>query len=146
MREYYENSNANAHRGGNALAEEATGIYESARKKVARFIDAAASEIVFTRNATEALNFAARFCVEQMGAKKILLTETEHHSNIVNWQLAAKGKATIDYVKLRSAGAICNEDVEGLIETVKEILIKHHRLRRIYIETLDWKVPVASGR
>jgi len=113
MREYYENSNANAHRGGNALAEEATEIYENARKRVARFVGAAPSEIVFTRNATEALNLAARFCVG-MGAKRILLTEMEHHSNIVNWQLAAKGKAKIKYLKVKSAGAICKEDVAGL--------------------------------
>ena len=99
MQEYYENSNANEHRGGNALAEEATVIYENARKQVARFIGASPSEVVFTRNATEALNFGARFCAGQLGAKRILLTEMEHHSNIVNWQLAAKGAgAKIGYV------------------------------------------------
>ena len=113
VRDYYENSNANAHRGGNALAEEATEIYENARKRVARFIGAAPSEVVFTRNATEALNFAARFCTG-MGVKRILLTEMEHHSNIVNWQLAAKGNARIRYVKVGRAGAICKEDVVGL--------------------------------
>ena len=117
MRDYYENSNANAHRGGNALAEEATEIYESARKRVARFIGAAPSEIVFTRNATEALNFAARFCVGGLGAKNVLLTEMEHHSNIVNWQLAAKGTGKrIAYVKMRSYGKICNDDVEKKLE------------------------------
>ncbi|MCX6771226.1 MAG: aminotransferase class V-fold PLP-dependent enzyme [Candidatus Micrarchaeota archaeon] len=147
MRNYYENRNANVHRGGNALAEEATEIYENARKRVARFIGAAASEIVFTRNATEALNIAARFCTGQLGAKCVLLTEMEHHSNIVNWQLALASclqspmgilhkqnasdierssmlKATqwqlaakaagarIGYVKMRSYGKLCNEDVE----------------------------------
>ena len=117
MREYYENSNANAHRGGNALAEEATEIYENARKKVARFVGAAPSEIVFTRNTTEALNFAARFCAGQLGAKRILLTEMEHHSNIVNWQLAAKSAgASIGHVKMRSYGKLCNEDVEKQLE------------------------------
>ena len=117
MRDYYENSNANAHRGGNFLAEEATEIYENARKKVARFVGASPSEIVFTKNATEALNLAARFCTEQMGAKRILLTEMEHHSNIVNWQLAAKNaSAKIDYVKMRSYGKFCNEDVEKKLE------------------------------
>ncbi len=117
MREYYENSNANAHRGGNALAEEATGIYENARKKVARFIGASPSEVVFTRNATEALNFAARFCAGQLGARRILLTEMEHHSNIVNWQLAAKSSgAKIDYVKMQGIGSLCSEDVEKHLE------------------------------
>ena len=117
MRDYYENSNANAHRGGNVLAEEATVIYENARKQVARFIGASPSEVVFTRNATEALNFAARFCAGQLGAKRILLTEMEHHSNIVNWQLAAKSSgAKIGYVKMRSHGKLCNEDVEKQLE------------------------------
>jgi cysteine desulfurase / selenocysteine lyase len=117
MREHYENSNANAHRGGNALAEEATAIYEDARKKVARFIGASPGEIVFTRNATEALNFAARFCVGGLGAKNILLTEMEHHSNMVNWHLAAKSAgAKIAYVKMRSHGKICNEDAEKKLE------------------------------
>ena len=117
MRDYYENSNANAHRGGNVLAEEATEIYESARKKVARFVGAAPSEIIFTKNATESLNLSARFCAGQLGAKRILLTEMEHHSNIVNWQLAAKSAGTsIDYVKMRSYGKLCNEDVEKKLE------------------------------
>jgi cysteine desulfurase/selenocysteine lyase len=110
--EFYSASNANAHRGGNALADEATGIYENARKKVARFIGASPSEIIFTRNATEALNFAARFCVGQLGIKRVLLTEMEHHSNIVNWQLAAKEKAGIDYVKIRGSNRLCMEDLE----------------------------------
>ena len=126
MREYYENSNANAHRGGNALAEEATEIYESARKKVARFVGATPSEIVFTRNATEALNLAARFCVGQMGAKKVLLTEMEHHSNIVNWQLAAKGNATIDYVKMRSYGKLCRSDFDEKLEKRPGVLSFTH--------------------
>ena len=117
MRNYYENSNANAHRGGNVLAEEATEIYESARKKVARFVGASPSEIVFTRNATEALNLSARFCVEQMGTKRILLTEMEHHSNIVNWQLAAKNAgAKIGYVKVERDCKLCNEDLEKRLE------------------------------
>ncbi|MFA6214188.1 MAG: SufS family cysteine desulfurase [Candidatus Micrarchaeia archaeon] len=117
MRDYYENSNANAHRGGHALAEEATGIYENARNVVARFIGAYPSEIVFTRNATEALNLSARFCVERMGAKRILLTEMEHHSNIVSWQLAAKGPgAKIGYVKMRSHGRLCRQDVKKQLE------------------------------
>jgi len=113
MRDYYENSNANAHRGGNSLAEEATGIYERARERVARFVGASPSEIVFTRNATEALNLSARFCVNRMDAKRILLTEMEHHSNIVNWQLAAKSAgATIGYARMGSGGLLCSEDVE----------------------------------
>jgi len=106
MRDYYENSNANAHRGGHALAEEATEIYEDARKKVARFVGAMPSEIVFTRNTTEALNLVA--CMTAGKGTRVLLTQAEHHSNIVPWQLR---KATLDYATIRSYGAICISDV-----------------------------------
>ena len=105
MREFYENSNANAHRGGNALAEEATEIYENARKKVARFVGAAPSEIVFTRNTTEALNLVA--CMAAQKGARVLLSQLEHHSNIVPWQMRG---AKIDYASIRSNGKICNED------------------------------------
>jgi len=126
MREFYENSNANAHRGGNALAEEATEIYENARKRMAHFVGAAPSEIVFTRNTTEALNLAA--CMTAQRGARVLLSQLEHHSNIVPWQLAvascqqspSKAKATqwqmrgakIDYASIRSNGKICNQDVQ----------------------------------
>jgi cysteine desulfurase/selenocysteine lyase len=105
MRDYYENSNANAHRGGHALAEEATEIYENARKRVARFVGALPGEIVFTRNATEALNFVALMTARQ--GTRVLLTQAEHHSNIVGWQLRG---AKLDYAAIRSHGNICNED------------------------------------
>jgi cysteine desulfurase/selenocysteine lyase len=105
MRDYYENSNANAHRGGHALAEEATEIYENARKKVARFIGASPEEIIFTRNATEALNFVAMMTVKK--GTRVLLSQLEHHSNIVGWQLRG---ARLEYAMIRGYGGICISD------------------------------------
>jgi cysteine desulfurase/selenocysteine lyase len=90
--DYYENHNANIHRGIHVLSEEATSAYEGARAKVARFIDARPTEsIVFTRNATESINLVAR----SWGARnlrpgdEVLLSEAEHHSNLVPWQMIA---------------------------------------------------------
>ena len=94
MRDYYEQHNANVHRGVHLLAEEATALYEGARDKVAAFIGAPdRSEVVFTKNATEALNLVANVlgwagrAVGLGPGDEIVITEMEHHSNIVPWQL-----------------------------------------------------------
>ncbi len=90
---YYEHDNANVHRGIHELSNRATNAYEGARKRAAQFINAAsADEIVFTRGTTEAINLVAtawgnKFVKE---SDVILLTEMEHHSNIVPWQLLAE--------------------------------------------------------
>lgn len=89
---FYENNNANIHRGIHALAEEATAEYEASREKVARFIHArSAREIVFVRNTTEAINLAARTWAEAnlTAGDEIVVTEAEHHSNLIPWQLVA---------------------------------------------------------
>ena len=100
-RDFYELHNAAVHRGNHQLAEEATDAYEQARATVAGFIGAAADEVVFTRNATEALNMVAyafsnatldggpdRFTLRP--GDEILITEMEHHANLVPWQQVAK--------------------------------------------------------
>jgi cysteine desulfurase/selenocysteine lyase len=87
--DFYENHNANIHRGVHTLSDEATGLVEQSRAKVAAFIKAPKPEtIVFTRNATEAINLVARTWGVQNLAKgdEVLLTEMEHHSNLVPWQ------------------------------------------------------------
>src|SRR5436190_4394944 len=93
MRAFYETSNANVHRGVYTLSERATAEFESAREKVAAFVNApAAREIVFTRNATEALNLVAyAWGLSNLGpGDVVLVTELEHHSNFVPWQYVAK--------------------------------------------------------
>jgi cysteine desulfurase/selenocysteine lyase len=93
LRHYYEHDHANVHRGMHELSTRATAAFEGAREKVARYLGAAsADEIVFTRGTTESINlvaqvFGAAFLKEGDG---ILLTEMEHHSNLVPWQLVAQ--------------------------------------------------------
>lgn len=99
---YYEHSNANVHRGIHELSDRATGIYEDARSRAAKFIHARhASEIIFTRGTTEGLNLvAATWALEHLKpGDAILLTEMEHHSNLVPWQMVARRTgARIEYL------------------------------------------------
>lgn len=100
---YYETNNANIHRGIHTLAQRATEEYEDTRKKVARFIGASnPADIVFTRNATEAINLVAHAWGDQVLAEgdEIVISIMEHHSNIVPWQLLAQRKGA----RLRFAG------------------------------------------
>ena len=93
--DYYINHNANIHRGVHTLAEEATGLYETAREKIAKFINAKyASEIVYTKNTTESINLVVNTWgrSELLSGDLVLLTEMEHHSNLVPWQMLAKEK------------------------------------------------------
>src|SRR5436305_9356761 len=93
LRNYYEKDNANVHRGIHELSNRATTAFEAARQRTAKFINArSADEIIFTRGTTEGINLVA----QAWGLKhlqrgdKIVLTEMEHHSNIVPWQLLAE--------------------------------------------------------
>ncbi|MEZ0114203.1 cysteine desulfurase/selenocysteine lyase [Catenulispora sp. EB89] len=94
--EYYSLHNANVHRGIHVLAEEATALYEGARDKVAAFINAPREEVIFTKNSSEALNLVANvlgWASEPYGIRpgdEIVISEMEHHSNIVPWQLTAE--------------------------------------------------------
>ena len=98
MREEYLNVNANVHRGVHYLSQQATDLHEAAREKVRQFINAdKIEEIVFTRGTTEAINLvASSFCDSQMKeGDEVLVTEMEHHSNIVPWQLQAQKRGII---------------------------------------------------
>ncbi|RME52326.1 cysteine desulfurase [Candidatus Woesearchaeota archaeon] len=89
VRLFYEEENANVHRGLYPLSERATQRYEGARELVAQFLGARSHEIVFTKNATEALNLLS-YCLRMEGKKNIVLTEMEHHANLIPWQQRAK--------------------------------------------------------
>ena len=100
MREEYLNVNANVHRGVHYLSQQATDLHEAARERVRQFINARKTEeIVFTRGTTEAINLVAQtFCESQTEAgDEIIVSEMEHHSNIVQWQLQAQKRG----IKLR---------------------------------------------
>lgn len=108
LNEYYEQHNANVHRGVHVLAEEATALYEGARDKVAAFINAPSrDEVIFTKNASESLNLVANmlgwadepYRVDH--ETEIVITEMEHHSNIVPWQLLSQRTGQAEVVRSR---------------------------------------------
>ena len=107
-RSYYEHDNANVHRGAHTLSSRATTAYEEAREKVASFVNAQSTqEIIYTRNASEAINLVAYTwgIANLQHGDEIILTQMEHHSNIVPWQLIAqKTGAVIKFVKPTAVG------------------------------------------
>ena len=116
---YYEETNANVHRGVHTLSEEATAAYEAARAKVASFIGSCCpKEIIWTRNASEAINLVA-YSWGRANLKRgdrVLLTEMEHHSNLVPWQiLAAEIGFEIAYVRAADDGTLILDDLPKLL-------------------------------
>jgi len=151
MNDYYLQSNANIHRGIHFLAEEATDKYEAARGKTAEFIKAnKTEEIIFTKNTTESINLVSY----SWGRKNlnngdvVILTEMEHHSNLVPWQMLAQEKGIqLEFIPVTSDGLLDMEDYEellklepklvsvvhmsnvlGTINPVKEIISKAHEV------------------
>ena len=108
MEDYYRTFNANVHRGSYQLANEATAILEGARDKVRSFINAnSRKEVVFTKNATEAMNLISNTWGREnlSSGDAIVLTELEHHANIVPWQmLAAEKSFEIRWIKIDDNG------------------------------------------
>jgi cysteine desulfurase/selenocysteine lyase len=145
-RAFYEQHNSAVHRGAHQLAEEATDAYESARETVARFIGAQPREVVFTKNATEGLNLvaysfsnaggpgamdgvdpavAARFA---LGAgDEIVVTEMEHHSNLVPWQeLARRTGATLRWIGVTDDGRLDLADLDTVITDRTKVVAFTH--------------------
>ena len=116
MRDYYEHHNANVHRGIHTLAEEATALYEGARDKVTQFINAAdRREVVFTKNSTEALNLLAR-TIPLTADDEVVVTEMEHHSNLVPWQLSTQRTgATLRWLRLTDDGRLDLSDLDDVV-------------------------------
>lgn len=110
MDAYYRHTHANVHRGVHTLSEEATAAYEQARLRIARFINAASpKQVIYTRNATESLNLVA-YSWGRANLKpgdEVLITEMEHHSNIVPWQLICQiTGATLRFVPITAQGEL----------------------------------------
>jgi cysteine desulfurase / selenocysteine lyase len=127
---YYLNDNANVHRGVHYLSQHATAAFEDVRGKVADFVHAgSASEIVFTRGATEAINLVAWAYGETFLGEgdEIIVSELEHHSNIVPWQVACeRKKATLKVVGVTPEGEIDLEMLERLISRrTKMVAVSH---------------------
>ncbi len=147
---YYEHQNANVHRAIHKLGERATFAYENSRKKIAQFLNApSAHEIVFTRGTTEAINLVAAGWGRKyiQAGDEILLSEMEHHSNLVPWQILAKekgarlrfipftGDGTLDFSsidellneKTRLVSIVHMSNVFGTINQVRGLIQKAHR-------------------
>ena len=128
--EYYRNFNANVHRGAHQLSAKATEEFENARSLIARFVKAnSTKEIIFTRNATEAINLAARswgeFTLKEND--EILLSIMEHHSNIVPWQMvAAKNKCKLKFVGIDQNGRLDIDDLKSKLTTKTKIVSLLH--------------------
>ena len=130
MREEYLNVNANVHRGVHYLSQQATDLHEAAREKVRTFINARKTEeIIFTRGTTEAINLvAATFCESQMKAgDEVVVTEMEHHSNIVPWQLQAERKGiVVRHLPISDEGTLCCDTIATyLTERTRLLSIAH---------------------
>jgi cysteine desulfurase/selenocysteine lyase len=131
--EYYSLHNANVHRGIHVLAEEATALYEGGRDKVAAFINAPREEVVFTKNSSEALNLVANvlgWAGEPYGIRpgdEIVISEMEHHSNIVPWQLTAERiGAKLRWFGITDEGRLDLSNLDELInERTKVVSLVH---------------------
>lgn len=128
---FYERDNSNVHRGAHALSVRATDAYEAARDKVAAFVNAASRrEIVFTRGATEAINLVAATWGEvNVGpGDEIVVSEIEHHANMVPWQLlAARKGATVRYARLdAAAGCVDYAHMKSLVGPRTKLLAFPH--------------------
>lgn len=139
-RSFYEQHNAAVHRGAHQLAEEATDDFEAARETIAAFVGAPSDEIVFTKNATEALNLVAyafsnaapsddpkddRFVLGP--GDEILVTEMEHHANLVPWQeLARRTGATLRWIPVGADGALDLTDLASLLTARTKVLAVTH--------------------
>ena len=128
--DYYKNYNANVHRGVHKLSEEATEAYEASRKKIANFVNAGDSrQIVFVRNATEAINLVA-YSWGRKNIKKddeIILTEMEHHSNLVPWQILAKEVgAKLKFIPVKTDGGLEVSKLGELVTSKTKLVALAH--------------------
>jgi cysteine desulfurase/selenocysteine lyase len=128
--EYYLSNNANIHRGVHQLSESATSAYEATRKSVQRFLNAEdASEIIFVRGATEAINLVAQSYGRQRvnAGDEVVVTAMEHHSNIVPWQMLCEEKgARLRVAPINDAGELLLDEFEALLnEKTKLVAVVH---------------------
>ena len=164
MHSYYETSNANPHRGAYELSVQATDVYENARIRVQKFINAGhAHEIIFTKNATESLNLVAYSygMANIQAGDEVVIAISEHHSNLVPWQQICHLKgATLKYIYLEEDGNLSQADIEskitektkivavaqvsnvlGLVNPVKEIAAKAHNVGAVMVIDGSQSVP-----
>ena len=129
IKKFYENSNANIHRGVYKLSQKATEKYEESKKTVAEFINASPDEIIFTKSTTESINLLS-YTIESLipkGKDEIVLTEMEHHSNLVPWQqLAKRNKMNLKFIKIKNDFTLDIKDARKKITNKTAILSVAH--------------------
>jgi cysteine desulfurase/selenocysteine lyase len=130
MDDYYNSYNANVHRGVHTLAEEATAAYENSRQRVADFIHAPSSKgIIFTRNTSESINLVAQTW-GRANLKEddlVILTEMEHHSNLVPWQiLAAEKGIRLEFIPITPDGLLIMDEYHRLLEQMPRLVAFTH--------------------
>jgi cysteine desulfurase/selenocysteine lyase len=130
MDDYYRTSNANVHRSVYELAERATAAYEGARERVAEFVRWDSSTTIFTKNVTEAINLVAYSWGRQnlKPGDEILVTEMEHHSNVVPWQIAAQqAGASLRYLHVQEGGTLSLDELDQELArgTIKLVAVAH---------------------
>jgi cysteine desulfurase/selenocysteine lyase len=146
--DYYEQYNANIHRGVYEIAARATEEFENARVKLARFIGARTSEVVWVRNTTEAINLVAYSwgSVNLHRGDAILLTELEHHSDLVPWQLLAeRSGAELRFIPIDDRGVLVLDDLDRLLDGCKLLAIAHVSNTLGTIAPLETIVPRAHA-
>ncbi len=130
MDDYYHRSNANVHRGIHVLAEEATAAFEQARENIAAFIHAAAArEIVYTRNTTESINLVAYTWARAnlRAGDLVILTEMEHHSNLVPWHiLAAERNIRLEFIPVTAEGELDLDSYRSLLQQEPKLVSFTH--------------------
>lgn len=130
MEEYYRCSNANIHRGVHTLAEEATALYEQAREKIAKFINApSARQIIYTRNTTESINLVAYSWARAnlKAGDLVILTEMEHHSNLVPWQMLQLEKGIeLDFIPVTEDGLLDLDAYKALLSRSPKLVSFTH--------------------
>ena len=130
MREEYLNVNANVHRGVHYLSQQATDLHEAARERVRKFVNARKTEeIVFTRGTTEAINLvASSFCESQMQpGDEVVVSEMEHHSNIVPWQLQASRRGiVVKHIPITDEGLLRLDALDDLLSERTRLLSITH--------------------
>ncbi len=134
-RTFYERHNGAAHRGTHLLGEEATDVYEGARAKVAAFLGAGPGEVVFTKNATEAINLVAYALSNDRSGSfrvgpgdEILITEMEHHANLVPWQqLCERTGATLRWLDVTPEGRLDLDHLDSMITGRTRIVAVTHQ-------------------
>jgi cysteine desulfurase/selenocysteine lyase len=127
---YYSTSNANVHRGGHALGVEATALFEDARSVVASFLGCGTDEVVFTRGTTESINLASASLAEMLGdltGREVVITEMEHHANIVPWQeFCRRTGATLRVIRVHDNGLLDMDDARNAISATTAVLAATH--------------------